>query len=162
MKNKNNKLVILLCVLVLVIGILFFRNVGGQTREVDALIGFVDSAGEHLRLNGTAALKDFRDPAGAWIEGDNYIFVYDMDGKTLVLPPQSNLEGTSRILTADPKGERYVETMVDILQFKTYGWNTYQYAKPNSDEVTTKLSYFKRISNGGKNYIVGSGIYLDK
>jgi hypothetical protein len=167
MRYKKNKCLWFSVLALVIVGVIFFCLSGvmakTQTSQVSSLISFVDSAAQHLTTDGPRkALADFRDPAGAWIKGNNYLFVYDMEGNTIVLPPQTNLEGTNRMSTADPKGERYVETMVDILQIKNYGWNTYQYAKPNGGEITTKLSYFKKVSVGGKDYIVGSGIYLAK
>jgi len=160
MKKRNFWYVVI--VVVVVGSLLSFGGVFNKGNDVGSLMTFVDSAAKNLADNGPKALAEFNDPNGEWIKGDSYIFVYDMTGKTLVLPPQANLVGTSRLATADPKGEKYVETMVDILQFKNYGWNTYQYAKPDNQSVATKLSYFKKVVNAGKEYIVGSGIYLDK
>lgn len=165
--KKKNKIVLFVVVaIVIVIGCFFFWRSGGifnkQGSQVSSLTSFVDAAAEHLTADGDKALADFRDPTGAWIKGNNYIFVYDMAGNTVVLPPQADLEGTNRMETADPNGERYVQTMVKILQVKPYGWNVYQYAKPGDQDVSTKLSYFKRVEGWNKTYVIGSGIYLDK
>lgn len=157
-----NKFIIVLLVLVIAAGGVwaYKQNVANGTAAVADLVSFVNRAQALVESKGEQAFSDFRDRNGEWIKGDSYIFVYDMSGKTLVLPLQKEVEGTSRIAVADSNGERYVKTMVDILKTKKYGWNSYSYFRPETGANADKLSYFKKAVFSGKEYIVGSGIYL--
>jgi methyl-accepting chemotaxis protein len=164
--NINNKFTIsfLVVALALVGAIVLMQyyslsdRSGGQVMQ---LTSFVSSAEELVKQKGQEAFNDLRDANGQWVSGDNYIFVYDMDGNTIVLPPQPELEGTSRLAAQDPEGKYFVKDMIDILKIKNDGWLEYKYAKPGETENSTKLSYFKKVMVGEKEYFVGSGIYLD-
>ncbi|MFA5745098.1 MAG: cache domain-containing protein [Candidatus Paceibacterota bacterium] len=150
-----------LALVVLVGGYFSIARLNG-TSAVAELIPFVDSAATLVASEGDQAFAQLSDMNGEWIKGDRYIFVYDMAGNTLVLPLQKDVEGTNRIAVTDPNGEAYVKTMVDILKTRAYGWNSYVYLRPETKETQQKLSYFKKVVFGSKEYIVGSGIYLEK
>ena len=125
------------------------------------LMAFVNRAEESVKQKGQEAFNDFRDKNGKWVSGTNYIFAYDMDGNTVVLPLQPELEGTNRMAAMDSEGKYFVKEMVDILKLSDSGWLEYKYAKPGKDGSSTKLSYFQKVKVAGKEYFVGSGIYLD-
>gem|GEM_PF-2323452 len=134
----------------------------GQDLEAKKLTTLVDEAAELIKEKGTEnAFSEFRKVDSKWRSGNTYIFVYDTKGVTLLLPPQANLEGTSRLKAHDTKGVYYVQEMINYLNSKNSGWLTYQYIKPGSDTESTKLTYFKKVTSGGKILIVGSGVYLD-
>ena len=158
MKNIYLYTTVILAVALIALGCFMFT--APKTSSVNELVSFVDNAAQQVSQQGPTIFPAFRDKTGSWIKGDSYIFVYDMSGNTLVLPPQPELEGTNRMTTADPQGELFVKTMVNILSTKSYGWNSYLYIKPGSTTPSDKLSYFKKVTFGGNSYIVGSGIYL--
>ena len=163
--NTNNKFVLWFLVVALIFvgaiaAIKFYSSCSG-TGEVARLMSFVGNAKDLISQKGEGAFVDFRDANGDWINGENYIFIYDMDGNTVVLPPQSELEGTNRLATQDPEGKFFVREMTDILKLSDSGWLDYKYMKPGKTESSAKLSYFKKVKVGEKEYFVGSGIYLD-
>ena len=47
-------------------------------------------------MGKTAALSAFNDPKGEFIDGELYIFAYDMNGTVLSLPYQPDLVGENR------------------------------------------------------------------
>ena len=160
----KNALMILLAVIIIILGSIQMMNPGqtaSQANAVSDLETFVGKATALLKEKGEAAFADFRNTSEEWVSGEKYVFVYDMSGKTLVLPLQREIEGTDRANVADQNGEKYVKTMVSILTMKDYGWNSYVYMKPGATATSEKLSYFRKVTSGGKSYIVGSGIYLN-
>jgi methyl-accepting chemotaxis protein len=156
---------ILLVLLVIAVAFLGYQNykkpveVSAKSPVAD-LVTFVNRASALVGTNGETAFADFKKP-GEWQQGDSYIFVYDMAGNTLVLPPQVDLEGTNRMTATDPNGKAFVKEMIDILGIKPSGWIDYMYAKPGTTTPSLKLSYFKKVTSGGKDYLVGSGIYAE-
>ncbi len=130
-----------------------------QTVQAKELIKFVDSAANLVEEKGEEAFLDFKN--GAWNMGEKYIFVYDINGNTKVLPPQPELEGTNRLDVSDPNGVFFVKDMINQAYNKSSGWVNYMYEKPGTKNLAEKLSYFKKVLIGGNYYIVGSGIYLD-
>ena len=86
---------------------------------------------------------------------DNYFYIYDMDGKTISLPPEPELEGKNR-------WELEVEDMMLIQEIvsvaKTGGGKIdYPYTNPVTGEIEMKYSYVEPIS--GTDFLVGSGGY---
>jgi methyl-accepting chemotaxis protein len=121
----------------------------------------VDEAASYLEKNGEKkAFEEFR-KEGKWRKGNTYLFVYDMQGVTKLLPPQANLEGTNRLNARDTKGKYFVKEMIEYLKTHTSGWLGYYYIKPGNDTQYLKLSYFKKVRVSGKEMLIGSGVYLE-
>lgn len=127
--------------------------------QVRSLVQFVDDAASLVELKQEAAFSEFRQKDGAWWKGDKYIFVYDMNANTLVLPPTPDVEGKNRWNEQDPNGTFYVREMVQQLGDKNTAWVMYSYAKPGEKESSPKLAYVKKVLLGSKAIFVGSGIY---
>lgn len=159
----------LLFVTVLAVVVILQRSTGSITwvqpqsvaeqNEVKKLTGFVDSAAKLVETQGEKAFPLFREKGGKWWTGEYYVFVYDMSGKTLVLPPTPELEGTNLWNAKDSNGVYYVREMINQLKQSDSGWLQYHYQKPGEVVPSPKLSYFKKVNMGGKNVLVGSGIY---
>ncbi len=130
-----------------------------QTGEIKKLVSFVDSAAVEVEKNGEKSFADFRQKGSKWWKGDSYIFVYDLDGKTLVLPPSPEIEGTNRLTTKDSNGVEYVGEMIKQLKTQDISWVQYSYPKPGEKEASPKLSYSKKVKLGDKFIFVGSGVY---
>ena len=60
----------------------------------------------------------------------------------------------------DMDGKKYRQEALDIVNKNGSGFLTYKYKKLNSDEITDKLAYVKKLDHW--NWVISSGIYLDK
>ncbi|MGI5826827.1 MAG: cache domain-containing protein [Patescibacteria group bacterium] len=127
--------------------------------EINQLTAFVDSAAELVKTQGENAFPELRKKDSKWWTGESYIFVYDLSGKTLVLPPTPEVERTNRWNTKDAEDVYYVREMINQLKNNDSGWLQYHYQKPGEVVPSPKLAYFKKVNMGGKNVLVGSGIY---
>ncbi len=159
---------LVICIVVFVIGVYsgvsmeksaIKNTVATATNQVSNLVSFVDSAAALVGSKQDAAFDDFRTPNSPWWQGDNYIFAYDMQGNTLVLPPTQNLEGTNRWDTADANGVKFVQEMAKQLANNDSAWVMYAYPKPGETVATPKLAYVKKVKLGNQDIFVGSGIY---
>ncbi len=130
-----------------------------QNQEVKVLKDFVNKAAELVEEKGEEAFNEFKDEK--WFSEDKYIFVYDLNGNTVVLPPQPELEGVNRLNEADSNGIYYVKEMINQAYSKNDGWVNYVYPKPGGETPFEKLGYFKKVLFNGRYYIVGSGVYLE-
>jgi cytochrome c len=129
--------------------------------EIKKLTAFVDDAGKLIESQGENAFSELRKKDSKWWTGDSYIFVYDLSGKTLVLPPTLEVEGTNRWNTKDSEGVYFVREMINQLKSNDVGWLQYHYQKPGEAVPSLKLAYFKKVNMNGKDVLVGSGIYLE-
>lgn len=174
-KSENNNLLYLLIVVVLLASFFLVgksinkpltcpaattNQSANQTSDIRKLIAFVDDAAVLIASEGEKAYPQFRVPNSRWWQGNDYIFVYDMNGKTLVLPPTQNIEGANRWSIKDTNGVYYVREMIKQLSSNASGWISYVYPKPGETNPSLKLSYFKKVGFGGKTVLVGSGIYI--
>lgn len=102
-------------------------------------------------------LREFNDPKGRFIHGEQYVFAYDMNGTVLALPFQQGLVGVNRIEVQDAHGVAFIRAMHDAA---SRGGGRVYYVYPNPAAGFTeqlKLSSVVPVDDG---WFVGSGIYL--
>lgn len=89
---------------------------------------------------------------------DQYIFINGIDGTVLVHPDESLLGTNSKsILNTD--GQSIHQIFIDGIKDDGEGFVDYYYARLNSDEVTGKITYIKKIDRWDA--IIGMGFYVD-
>lgn len=126
----------------------------------------VDEAVTVLQQKGEAGLQKVGEIRFC---DDNYVFVNDFDGKTLMhIKPQ--LVGKVLIDLKDDKGKRFFADFTTMAQStkgsfkgKNYyngtGWVTYRWPKPGEKAFSPKLTYIKACLMDKQNVYVGAGIY---
>jgi len=118
---------------------------------------FVEKAYLYARTHTREeALRAFNDPQGEFIEGELYIFAYDMNGTTLALPYQQSMIGINRWSGEDIIGVKPVQRFIDRAKFGG-GFVYYQYPNPNNAFITElKFSYVISVDD---DWLIGAGIY---
>lgn len=109
---------------------------------------------------GKAAFPLFHDPKGPFLAKDEYIFVYDMNGVNLVLPPFPNLEGRNLMSFKDKQGKYVIREMLELVKTKGSGWVDYMWPKPGESVSTQKTAYVTKVRIGEQWGLVGAGVYL--
>jgi hypothetical protein len=104
------------------------------------------------------ALKAFNDRNGEFINGELYIFAYDINGTTLALPYQTQLVGINRLQAEDITGVKFVQR--EIARTEQGGGYVYcQYPNPAKGFARElKFAYVMPINN---NWFIGAGLYMD-
>ncbi|WP_421909687.1 cache domain-containing protein [Methanolacinia petrolearia] len=124
----------------------------------DNLTTFVDNAAVYAKENGKeAALKEFNDVNGSFIDGELYIFAYEMNGTVIALPYQQELLGTALTGISDSNGVEFINGLIDAA---SDGGGSIYYIYPNPEDnfqKEFKLSYVVPVDD---DWFVGSGIYL--
>jgi hypothetical protein len=125
--------------------------------ERDELVAFVETARQFAEESGKQKSLDvFNDPKGNFTRDGRYIFAYDYKGKTLALPYQPELIGTSRIESLDPNGVDFVQQAIDMARMGN-GFTYYIYSDSSRNMTQAlKLSY---VVNVDDTWFLGSGIY---
>ena len=123
----------------------------------ESLVAFVERAYEYAHVHGQeAALLEFNNQSGRFVDGELYIFAYDSMGTTLALPFQPGVIGTSRWNITDANGTAYIQDAVAVAQ-DGGGFIRYLYADPADNfTVKEKLSYVMMVDG---NWLIGAGIY---
>lgn len=122
------------------------------------LTRFVKGAYAYAQEHGKeAAIKEFNDVNGSFIDGDLYVFAYEMNGTVIALPYQQGLLGTDRTGVADSNGVAFVDRMIEVARD---GGGSVYYIYPNPGDnfrEEFKFSYVLPVDN---EWFVGAGMYL--
>jgi len=122
------------------------------------LTRFVDRAAAYAQEHGKeAAIREFNNPNGTFIEGELYVFAYEMNGTVIALPFQQGLLGTGRKGISDSNGVEFIDGLINAA---LYGGGYLYYIYPNPEDAYReefKLSYVRPVND---EWFVGSGIYL--
>ena len=87
-----------------------------------------------------------------FVQGELYLFVYDLDGVCLAHGEQSYLLWQNLYDYKDTFGNYVIRSLIKTGQ-KGGGWATYEWKK------ATKISYVKEVKKNKKTYIIGCGFY---
>ena len=134
----------------------------GQTGATGArytdLTRFVDTAAAYAKEHGkAAALSEFNNLNGTFIDEDLYVFAYEMNGTVIALPYQQGLLGMDRTGIADSNGVQFIDRLTGIAR---EGGGSVYYIYPNPKDnyrEEFKISYVRPVDSG---WFVGSGVYL--
>lgn len=140
----------------------------GETCGKEAVVQAVEQAVQILEKEGPAGLEK----VGAMrFCGDNYLFVNDLKGKTL-MHVKAELIGKVLIGLKDDTGKRFFagftekaktgqSTQNGITYFSGSGWVDYRWPKPGDQAFSPKSSFIKGCLMGQENVYVGAGIYTE-
>ena len=132
---------------------------GGTNVTVEELKSFVENAYVYATKVGmTEALAAYNKQTGDFIDGELYIYAYDMNGTVLALPYQPDLIGENRWYLQDTTGIKHMQRTVARANLGG-GFVLYLYENPANNFVREmKLAYVMAIDD---TWFIGSGIYLE-
>lgn len=119
------------------------------TTMVKKAVAYIKQAGKDK------AIAEFNNPQGQFVDHDLYIFVIDMNGKTLANGSNAKLIGKNVIEMKDADGKPFIKHFVDIAQTKGSGWSDYQWVDPVTKAIRPKTTYVEKVDD----IVVGCGIY---
>ncbi|MBW3695847.1 EAL domain-containing protein [Vibrio sp. T187] len=92
-------------------------------------------------------------------DGRGYIYLYDMDGNSVMHPIIPEIESTNRLHVKDVNGDEVIKSHIDSLQGKQGAYSRYWYIKPGHGDVEfEKISYNRRFEPF--NWYLGTGEYV--
>jgi len=116
----------------------------------------VKKAVSYLKANGKEkAFTEFSDPKGKFVEGDLYVFVYDLNGVCLAHGGNPKMVGKELIDLKDADGKSFVKERIELAQSKGSGWQNYKWSNPVSKRIEDKTAYIEKVDD----CIVGCGAY---
>lgn len=124
------------------------------------VVDAVREAVGRIEQQGAAALPLFYNPAGPFLNKDAYIFVLDLNGNVISLPPFPNLEGNSLLNVKDTQGKPFVRELLALVETSGSGWVDYMWPKPGQSASTRKSTFVSKAKMGDQWVLVGCGVYL--
>jgi len=128
-----------------------------QNASKDDAVGLAKKAVAHLRKDGVeAACKDFADPQGAFMQGELYVFVQDMESKMVCHAANKRINGKDLSALRDADGKLFSKAMTELAKTKGAGWVDYRWVNPNTHALEPKTSYVEKVND---TLWLGVGIY---
>jgi len=90
---------------------------------------------------------------------DDYLFIYDLTGTTLMHGTRPEREGKNTLDATDPTGKTYIKDWIELLKRDGQGSMDYLFAKPGSDTPIAKIAYAKVFAPWG--WWVATGVYIE-
>ena len=125
------------------------------------LMTVVQDAAQLVASEGVeAACARFRVRDSRWFQGDDYVFVLDMDAVALCHPARPSLEGRNLMELRDPKGRPIAQLFLRELESSDQGWIHYLWPRPDDRVFYWKTSHVRRAKDpDGRELMVASGRY---
>jgi signal transduction histidine kinase len=102
------------------------------------------------------ALAAFNDPKGKFVDGEDYLSIYDMTGVIVGHGTNSSLIGKKMFDLKDAKGKYIIREFIEKANKPgASGWVDYYWTNPVSKKVESKSSYFVRVDD----LIIQAGYY---
>ena len=119
----------------------------------------VKKAAAYIQEKGNdAALKEFNNPQGKFVDGEFYIFAYSMKNICLAMPSKPALVGKDFSEITDANGKQFFLEFHKVLDSKAgAGWVDYKWNNPVTNKIQDKMSYVMKIE--GQDIFIGCGFY---
>jgi cytochrome c len=147
------KLLALLLAIGLVCGTTRTQEKRGKASDAEAM---VKKAVAFFKANGKEkALAEISDTKGKFVDGDLYVFVYDLSGKCVAHGGNPKMVGKDLIDLKDADGKPFVKERIEIIKSKGKGWQNYKWSNPVTKAIEDKTAYIEKVDD----LIVGCGAY---
>ena len=131
-----------------------------STKQAEAVEALVTRAAALIEKEGqTTAFIEFRKKDGEWLNGDTYLYAYDLKGNVLLNAAFPQREGTNIAGQKDAKGKQFQDEILLIAVTEGSGWASYMFPKPGQTEPSEKWAYVKRVTLNGTPGLIASGFY---
>lgn len=127
----------------------------GDAKELATANGLLKKATAAVKADKTGALKEISDPKGSYVEGEIYVFAYDLTGTMLAHPKNPKLIGKNLLETPDVDGKLFRKEIVEGAKAKGSGTVDYRYKNPESGKIEDKTTHYVKAGD----VILACGIY---
>jgi len=133
-------------------------------RDTRQLVALTARAAAIIEDKGDKAFQSFRKNPDRWsLDGNSYLYVYDMEGVNLFHGGYPELKGKNLIELTDLDGKKPVNIIINQLEHhrnvNPHGWIHYLWVPPGAiDPIWKSSCNFKATMPDGREVFVGSGI----
>lgn len=121
-------------------------------REAEQIVGKAVSA---IRKDGAKVYTAITAKDPAWVRGDLYPVVYDLQGKVLAHGQNQKMVGKDLLDLRDADGKSFIRERVDLARQKGTFWQDYSFLDPVSKSILPKRMYCERLDET----VVCAGVY---
>ena len=122
----------------------------------DQAISLVGEAAKLVQSVGKEkAIVELNKPESRFVDGEFYVFAYDLQGVLVAHPKNAKLVGKNLLEVPDVDGKFYRKEILEQAKTKGTGWVSYKYKNPESGKVERKTTYLRKVGE----LILCCGIY---
>lgn len=92
-------------------------------------------------------------------DGNNYVFIYDFEGRALMVAGNPKIEGKIMLGKTDVKGFKLWDAIVETATGPGTGYLSYWFPRAGSDVASPKLGYIEAVPEW--RWAIGAGVYVD-
>jgi cytochrome c len=144
------------CVLVLLallVNVVMFDHASAALDDAKAM---VEKAAQFYQENGKEkALQEFNNPSGQFVQGELYVFAYDLTGTVIAHPINPKQVGVNTVDVPDVDGKFWRKEALEKVTKDGVAVVDYKFKNPTTNKVEQKTSYFKKVGD----IIIGCGTY---
>jgi methyl-accepting chemotaxis protein len=127
-----------------------------RSEQRGAAIALVKSGVQHVHRHGPErALADFNDPKGAFVRGELFLVVLDMNCRLRAFAPNPANVGNDNTNLRDADGRFFSRETLEIGKKYGSGWCDYRARNPRSGRIEPKSAYVERVGD----LVLACGIY---
>jgi len=115
----------------------------------DEAVAMVKKGMAFIKANGTEkGYVAVTDKAGPFIDRDQYLVVYGLDGKCLAHGANAKQVGRDLIELTDIDGKYFVKERVAMVKAKPTGaWQEYKFTNPVTKKIEPKVMYCEKLAD---------------
>ena len=102
-----------------------------------------------------AALAEFSNPKGGFIDRDLYIFVIDLQGKMVAHGALPKIINKQVLEMKDPDDKFLFKDMLAVANGAGSGWVHYKWPNPSSKAIEPKSTFVEKVGD----LVIGCGVY---
>lgn len=124
--------------------------------EKERAVKLVQTAADLVaKVGPEVALVELSKADGAYIDGELYVFAYDLKGVIVAHPKNPKLVGKDMLAVPDVDGKLFRKEIVEVATTKGTGWVDYKYKNPETGKVEEKTTWVRKLGN----IILCCGVY---
>lgn len=116
--------------------------------EKEKAVQLVQKAADAATKSGeAAALAQVSKADGPFVDGELYVFAYDLNGVIVAHPKNPKLVGKNMLEVPDVDGKMFRKEIVEVAKSKGTGWVDYKYKNPETGKVEEKTTWLRKVGN---------------
>jgi signal transduction histidine kinase len=141
------KMIGLILIVLLTCGF-FGQAIAAEKATAAEAEAMMQKALDFYKANGKEkTLAEISNPAGQFVKGDLYVFVWDMNGVVIAHGTNSKLIGKDMSQMKDVDGKRFVFDGVQLAKAQGKGWVDYKWSNPTTQKVEAKSTYVVKVED---------------
>lgn len=135
-------------VLLLCLGFAVQAAAPAAKSEKDRAVDMVKAAAELVgKVGPDKALLEIGRADGPFVEGELYVFAYDLNGVIVAHPRNAKLVGKNMLEVPDVDGKLFRKEIVEVARTKGTGWVDYKYKNAETGKVEEKTTWVRKVGN---------------